>query len=315
MENRLAENCKARETEIEHPPNPILPHDSVAGRALIAVIAIMSFLAALTIGAVQIVHSKAAEWRADVTREVTIQVRPVEDRNIENDILKAVEISKKTPGVIEAHAYSKEEAEKLLEPWLGTGVNLATLPIPRLIRVRVQNISEPAFSDLRRALSENVSSASLDDHRSWTGRIAAVSNAVTFTGFAVLVLVLIATVLSVSFATRGAVAANRAIVEVLHFVGARDSYIANVFQRHFLIVGLKGGAIGGLVAALLFSISRLAGDLMSALPGGNGVAPLLGEFRLSAMGYAGIAATVLFVALFTAVSSRLTVHRTLRTID
>lgn len=311
----MVEDNKAREPENERPPNPILPHDSVAGRALIAVIAIMSFLAALTIGAVQIVHGKTTEWRADVTREVTIQVRPVEGRNFENDILKAAEISKKNSGVVEVRAYTKEESEKLLEPWLGTGVDLASLPVPRLIRVRVQSMRDSGLADLRRNLAENVSSATLDDHRSWTDRIASVSNAVTFTGITVLVLVLIATVLSVSFATRGAVAANRAIVEVLHFIGARDSYVANVFQRHFLIVGLKGGAIGGLVAALLFSMSRLAGDLMSALPGGAGVAPLLGQLGLGPTGYLGIAAIVLLVALITAVSSRLTVHRTLRTID
>ena len=41
-------------------------------------------------------------------------------------------------------------------------------------------------------------------------------------------------------------AANRPVIEVLHFIGARDRYIAGQFQRHFLWLGLKGGAIGGL---------------------------------------------------------------------
>jgi cell division transport system permease protein len=311
----LAEDRKTPNGENVRPPNPILPHDSVAGSALIAVIAIMSFLAALTLGAVQIVHSKTAEWRADVTREVTIQVRPVDGRNFENDIRKAVEIARQNPGVIEARAYTKEESEKLLEPWLGAGIDFGSLPVPRLIRIRVQSTADSGLADLRRALSENVSNASLDDHRNWTERIASISKTVTLAGIAVLALMLIATALSVSFATRGAVAANRTIVEVLHFVGARDSYVANAFQRHFLIVGLKGGAIGGLVAALLFSMSRLTGDLMGALPGGNGAAPFFGQLGLSAMGYLGIAAIVPFIALITAISSRLTVHRTLRTID
>jgi cell division transport system permease protein len=314
MESRLAEEPKAHDADNGRPPNPILPHDSIAGRSLIAVIAIMSFLAALTVGAVQIVHSKTAEWRADVTREVTIQIRPVEGQNFEDDIRKAVEIAKKNSDVVEAHAYSKEESEKLLEPWLGAGIDLGALPVPRLIRVRVQSTPGSGLADLRKALSENVSNASLDDHRSWTGRIAAISNTVAFTGVALLGLVLIATILSVSFATRGAVAANRAVVEVLHFIGARDSYVANAFQRHFLIVGLKGSAIGGALAGLLFSMSQLAGDFVSALPGGI-AAPFLGQFGLNRMGYFGIAVVVLFVALITALSSRLTVHRTLRTID
>ncbi len=61
-----------------------------------------------------------------------------------------------------------------------------------------------------------------------------------------------ATVLSVVFATRAAVATNRAVVEVLHFVGARDGFIAAQFQRHFLKVGTQGGLLGGLSAAALF---------------------------------------------------------------
>ena len=60
------------------------------------------------------------------------------------------------------------------------------------------------------------------------------------------------TVLSVTFATRGAMATNRPIVEVLHYVGATDGFIAGQFQRHFLLLGFKGGAIGGGAAIVLF---------------------------------------------------------------
>ncbi len=73
-------------------------------------------------------------------------------------------------------------------------------------------------------------------------------------GIAILALVIAVTVLSVTFATRGAMATNRPIVEVLHYVGATDSFIAGQFQRHFLILGFKGGAIGGGGAIALFGI-------------------------------------------------------------
>src|SRR5580700_6053349 len=58
-------------------PTPIVPSDSLAGRSLAAVVAIMTFLAALTTGAVMMVVGAASEWQSDVGREVTIQVRPV----------------------------------------------------------------------------------------------------------------------------------------------------------------------------------------------------------------------------------------------
>src|SRR6185295_7405112 len=62
--------------------NRILPDDTVTGRSLLAVVAIMSFLAAIAVGAVEIVQVTAAEWRTDVMREVTIQLRPLPGRDM-----------------------------------------------------------------------------------------------------------------------------------------------------------------------------------------------------------------------------------------
>ena len=83
-------------------------------------------------------------------------------------------------------------------------------------------------------------SASLDDHRGWVERMRAMAGTAVVGGVLLLLLMLVATVLSVSFATRGAMAANRPIIEVLHFVGARNRFIAGSFQRHFLLLGSAG---------------------------------------------------------------------------
>jgi cell division transport system permease protein len=294
---------------------PILPRDSVAGRALIAVIAIMAFLAALTVGAVRIAHTSTDAWHSELASEITIQVKPSEGRNLEAEVQKAVALAQRTPGVTEARAYTKQESEKLLEPWLGSSTELQSLPVPRLIRVRVESLAPENIADLQRALSENVAGAALNDHRAFSSRLATISSTATLTGMTILVLVLLATVLSVSFATRGAVAANRPVLEVLHFVGARDSYIANILQRHFLEVGLQGGLIGGGAAALLFALARFGARLLDWLPGNGDVAFLFGSFSLDARGYLEIAAIVIFVGAVTAFSARLTVYSTLRNID
>src|SRR5580704_4592842 len=61
-------------------PAPIVPSGSIAGRSLTAVVAIMTFLASLTAGAVMMVVGAASDWQSDVGREITIQVRPVSGR-------------------------------------------------------------------------------------------------------------------------------------------------------------------------------------------------------------------------------------------
>src|SRR5262249_33920073 len=72
--------------------SPIVPKRSIAGRALVAVVAIMTFLASLTTGAVMLVRAAAVEWQSDVAREITIQVRPVTGQDLETEVARAVEI-------------------------------------------------------------------------------------------------------------------------------------------------------------------------------------------------------------------------------
>ena len=96
--------------------SPIVPKRSIAGRALVAVVAIMTFLASLTTGAVMLVRAAAVEWQSDVAREVTIQVRPVQGRDIESDVTRAAEIARAFPGIADVRPYSKEESARLLEP-------------------------------------------------------------------------------------------------------------------------------------------------------------------------------------------------------
>ncbi len=63
--------------------SPIVPRASISGRALVAVVAIMTFLASITTGAVMLVSASASEWQSDVASEITVQVRPVAGRDME----------------------------------------------------------------------------------------------------------------------------------------------------------------------------------------------------------------------------------------
>jgi cell division transport system permease protein len=70
------------------PPPPrgdsaLVPRQSIAGHALVAVVAIMTFLASLTTGAVILVSQAASEWQSDVSREITIQIIPSAGRELD----------------------------------------------------------------------------------------------------------------------------------------------------------------------------------------------------------------------------------------
>jgi cell division transport system permease protein len=293
----------------------IVPKNSIAGRALVAVIAIMTFLASLTTGAVLLVRAAAGDWQSDLAREITIQIRPVRGQDIDAQVQRAVEIARETQGIGEVRPYSKEESSRLLEPWLGGGLSLDDLPVPRIIVVRLAPGANADLAQLRKLLSERVAGASLDDHRAWVERMRAMAQTALIGGIVILLLMLGATVLSVAFATRGAMATNRNIIEVLHFIGAKDGYIAAQFQRHFLVLGLEGGVIGGVAAILVFALVRIGTDWGRATASGDQLAALFGNFSIGLEGYIAVVGQVLLIAVITAFTSRRTVHHTLEVIE
>jgi cell division transport system permease protein len=295
--------------------SPIVPRASIAGRALIAVVAIMTFLASITTGAVLLVSASAAEWQSDVASEITIQVRPAAGRDIERDAVAVAEALRAQPGIVEVRPFSKDESAKLLEPWLGSGLSLDELPVPRVIVARIAPGATLDLAGLRGRVAQAAPSASVDDHRAWIERMRSMTNAIVFAGIGILALVIIATIISVSFATRGAMAANRPIVEVLHFVGAGDRYIANRFLRHFLRLGLQGGIIGGGAAMLAFGFSESIAGWFSGTPVGDQFGALLGTFSLRPSGYLALAAQAVLIAAITALASRRTLFATLDDID
>src|ERR1700710_1752028 len=92
--------------------SPIVPRGSIAGPALVAVVAIMTFLASITTGAVLLVGASAAQWQSEVASEITIQVKPLGGRDLDRDAVAATEAVRAQPGIVEVRPFTKEESAK-----------------------------------------------------------------------------------------------------------------------------------------------------------------------------------------------------------
>ena len=287
---------------------PIVPEKSVAGRTLLLLVTIMAFLSAVTLGGVVLVQKSAIAWSADVGRELTIQIRPVEGEVMESNLRTAVSLAQSTPGVGSARALTIEESQALLEPWLGAGLDLSAIAIPRLVVVQLSDPAEADVEQLQRNLSA-IKGASLDTHAAWRQQLNTMAGTVVLSGLLVLGLIGVATVLAIVFATRGAMATNREIVDVLHFIGASNKFIAGEFQGRFLSIGLQGGFLGALLAILFFLLIGAAAGSVLPSEATAQVGVLFGQFLIGWDGMAFIVAVVPVIAVLTAVTSRVTVRR------
>jgi len=287
---------------------PIVPEKNVAGRTLLLMITIMSFLSAVTLGGVVLVQKSAIAWSADVGRELTIQLRPVEGEVMDSNLRTAVALAEATPGVASARALTIEESQDLLEPWLGAGLDLTAIEVPRLVVVQLADPVNADIAKLERDLSA-VKGASLDTHAAWRQQLNTMAGTIVLSGLMVLALIGVATVLAIIFATRGAMASNREIVDVLHYIGASNKFVAGEFQGRFLSIGLQGGFLGALAALIFFMlVGTAAGNVLSSEASAQ-VGMLFGRFALGIDGLIGIIAVVPVIAALTAITSRMAVRR------
>lgn len=315
-ERKRPEQPQARRVEMTvRPTGPILPPSNIQGNALMVVIAIMAFLACLTLGAVSMVRATAAGWQSQIAREITIQIKPEDGLDMEKALNRARDVALTFVGTRDGQIMDDSATARLLEPWLGTGLDLSELPVPRLVIITIDESNPPDFEAMRAMLAEEVPQAFLDDHRTWVDRLVQMARTTVFIGSGVLILVFVAMVLTVIFATRGALSGNRHIIEVLHFVGAEAGFVAQEFQRHFFKISLKGAFAGGMLAAILFALASFWQSRSLATPQSDQATALFGTFTIGWDGYLGIFATMVFIALLTTATARLTVMRTIDEID
>ncbi|AQS42218.1 MAG: FtsX-like permease family [Candidatus Tokpelaia hoelldobleri] len=315
--SRTARPRAAVSAQSASPPRPssIVPQGGVRGQALVVVIAIMTFLAALALGETNLVSNAARNWQNDISSEATVQIVPVDGVDMEQTLSRAAKLVAGFDTVAAARILSLDQTEKLLEPWLGSDIDIAGFPVPRLVTVTWKDGAVPDFAAIRDTIESTVPGASFDDHRIWTSQLASMAWVSVAVRLAVFVLVLAALIMTVVFATRSALSDNHHVVEVLHFIGADGPFIARQFDRYFFRTGFKGAAIGGLCAVVLFWALSLWLSGAGQPAQGSQLALLFGHFSTGWSSLAEIFVLVIFVSVLAMMTSRYTVIRNLRDID
>jgi len=271
------------------------------------VIALMVYLAALALAGAMSVNAAVSHWNQGLTGTLTIQVPAAEGatatrRQTEREWVEAVVgLLDNTPGVLGATPLADRQVAALIEPWLGPEA-MADLPLPRLIDVALAPGSQVNLANLAKRLDAAVPGTTVDDHRKWVRDLLAVARTVELVVLAIVILIGGAAGLAIIFATRSGLAIHRNVIEVLHLIGAHDNYIARQFQNHSMLLGLRGGIAGViLAAATLFALRYSSVPEHVVLP----------DLTLLPWHWAVLAALPFATALLAMITARRTVLRRL----
>lgn len=277
-----------------------------SARYLPWLIAIMVYLAALGLVGALFMNKVVARWSAGLEGAATVQIPPQDPAGgggRAQRLDRAIEILLATRGVTDARVLEPDELAELIEPWLGAGAEYGDLPLPDLIAVTFDPAVAPDFDRLAEALAGAVPGAVVDDHQRWLARLTDMARSIELVAGSVVALVGLAAVTTVIFATRMGLSLHAPIIELLHLIGAQDSYVAAQFQSHALRLTLRGGVLGVLLAAITVALlQRIAGGLQD-LP--------VASLALGVVDWGLLLLLPLIVAGIAMATARVTVLRTL----
>jgi cell division transport system permease protein len=292
-------------------PGPIIPPEAAPLKTLTVTMAVMCYLASLAIGALIIINGAVDNWTRGLSNEITVQIQDEPGADMEAKLAAAEAILSATPGITSVAILDRAESLRLLEPWIGK-TDLEDLPVPRLIRVTVDEKARPDFAALEQKLKSEVAGASLDTHQRWAAELTRMAATLSQLSYLILLLICTSAIAMVIFAARAVLDANGKVVDVLNLVGARDSYIARQIDKRFITTGLWSGLIGVVLGLLTFFVVGLSGPLQA-----NGLASAANSL-LYAPGnipwgnYLTLIGVPLVAVLIAVVTSRLTLMKMLR---
>ncbi|HUT49059.1 MAG TPA: cell division protein [Alphaproteobacteria bacterium] len=281
-----------------------LRHDA-ASRFVPYVIAVMVYMAALALAGAMLVASAVGGWTEGLRGTMTVHImpNPAGAAATAKDLEKALTLLRADPHIAAARALDETASRALLKPWLGAGAAAAEIPVPRLIDVSLRRGAKLDPNALAARLRKAVPGAELDDHRRWLSRLLGLAGSLETVALLVLMLAAAAAALAVVFAARAGLAVHKRAIEILHLIGARDTYIAVQFQRRAFMQALMGGVVGlGAAIASLLAMGKLFGGV--ELFG-------LNQVRFGPLHWTALAALAPGAALIAMAAARFTVLRSL----
>ena len=273
-------------------------------------ISIAVFLFGVTLAGVLSINSMLATWNNSILGSLTVQVLPVNDVNEEKAKAqtlaqqeKAVELLTKKSEVERVTPLNDEQLQKLIQPWLGDGIDVKDLPMPRLIDVKLKKDAEVDFIKWAEELAQTAPLASLDNHKLWLNKLIKFADGLKLLALTVLVLVVVITSGAIFYCTQTSLGLHKYIIEILHLMGAKDTYVAQQYAKRTAWLGFVGG-IYGLVLAIptIFIIAGLA----QQIEGG-----IISEARLSFGDWSVIFSLPVFSMVIAMVTAYYTVKKTL----
>lgn len=231
-------------------------HTRLGTEFLVMLIALMTYLLLLAAtGSISLGHL-GNKWVAGLENTMTIEIPSSE--NAMPHAEKLVESLKNASSISSARILTNDDMSDMLSPWLGNQKSILNdLPLPTLIAVEMKERNTDTLSSITTAVRKTAPEAIIDAHEEWLVDLLKLTKSLRVTALVIFALILGVTAFVISGAVRSRMAIHQRELELLHIMGASDSYISLQFIRYIFTQSLKGIFIGillGIISLSLFII-------------------------------------------------------------
>ncbi len=280
-----------------------LPTTKQSDTLLPWVIAVMLFLSTLSLVLAITLGNGLNKWSQGLTTSLSVQVINADSDMRTQDTTQALKMLRATPGIEYADIVADAEVLEMLSPWLGELPTENALPVPTLIEIKLISPDSVNISALKQRLKTISSDIRLDDHQAWIVQIFKLASTIRWLLTAVVFMIILSTISIVIFGCRAGLATHKESIEIMHMLGAEDDIIAKSFDQRYMLHGLKGGAIGTSIAAIvIYMISNLIENLDTGL---------IGALLPQSSNFWWLLILPVFTAMITMLTARFTTKRAL----
>lgn len=276
-----------------------LHNDSGSGflRLLLALMALLTVFALTTTFALNALQTR---WEDGLKGQFSVEI-PAERKDKSTTVISLLTAH---PAIESAELMSDEDVHALLSPWLGEHWEISNIPVPGIISVTLKPGATVDIQVLQNRLENIARGTRIDAHQSWLDDVMRFTGALTFAAALLTIVIMGTVIIAVIGGVRTRMEIHKDELQLLHLMGATDSYIARQIMRHSFILALQGAAVGTIAAVLFICMAGWAAGEMSL--------SLMPDFRLNGGHWAALTVCPLLLALMAMLTARITALHDLR---
>lgn len=240
-------------------------HQNAKTDFLTVLIILMSFLSVLAMNGTLSLNAMAKRWSSGLENKITIEI-PAETANgnllsndtIKKETLKVAKAINDIEVIKNSSVMSTEEIQELISPWIGKNLHLHDIPLPGLIAIELHTSAPSDIETLKKEVSAVSEYAHIETHREWLTDLIQFTKTLRLISFLIFATIISITVTAIISGIMTRMLIHKKEIEILHSIGASDTYIARQFQRHAMITSLRGSIIGTAGALLCAAAFQMA---------------------------------------------------------